>query len=197
MLVTSVLCLCVLSLYHAGSQTRDVDPMSGYCWPTVYDAEPTLVQYRVTVSCLTPRWMWARVTDGGPTLTQFRFKASWPYCKYAGPFCMYVVYDRPGRHEAVAQCWYSVGPHSAALELRCTGVGWRYILFCYDDDGGYCSVDTMLRPSLDLVPGLRRRWWISIESALGLCLSFAGWSDDEKISILNFHFILNIILLTR
>ena len=25
----------VLSFYHAGGQTRDVDPMSGYCWPTV------------------------------------------------------------------------------------------------------------------------------------------------------------------
>ena len=40
--VTSVLCLCVLSVYHAGTQTRDVDPMSRYCWPTVYDAEQTL-----------------------------------------------------------------------------------------------------------------------------------------------------------
>ena len=39
-------------------------------WPTVYDAEPTLAQCWVTVSCLTPRWMWAGVTDGGPTLTQ-------------------------------------------------------------------------------------------------------------------------------
>ena len=49
---------------------RDGDPMTGYCWPTVYDAEPTLAQYWVTVSCLMPRQMWARVTDGGPTLTQ-------------------------------------------------------------------------------------------------------------------------------
>ena len=48
--ITSVLCLCVLSVYHAGGQTRDVDPMSGYCWPTVYDAELTLAQYWVTVS---------------------------------------------------------------------------------------------------------------------------------------------------
>ena len=42
----TVLCLCVLSVYHAGGQTRDVDPMPGYCWPTVYDAEPVL-GYRV------------------------------------------------------------------------------------------------------------------------------------------------------
>ena len=45
----------VFSVYHAGCQTRDVDPMSGYCWPTVHDAEPTLAQYWATVSCLTPR----------------------------------------------------------------------------------------------------------------------------------------------
>ena len=78
--VTSVLCLCVLCVYHAGSQTpRDADPMSGYCWPTVYDAELTLAQFWVTVSCLTSRCMWASVTDGGPTLTQLLFKASRGY----------------------------------------------------------------------------------------------------------------------
>ena len=31
LLATSVLCPCVLFVYHAGGQTRDVDPMSGYC----------------------------------------------------------------------------------------------------------------------------------------------------------------------
>ena len=73
-------CVCaVLSVYHAGGQTRDIDPMSGYCWPTVYDAEPTLAQYWVTVSCLTLRCMWASVTDGESTLTQLLFKAS---CRY-------------------------------------------------------------------------------------------------------------------
>ena len=55
---------------------------------------------------------------------------------------MYVAYDRPGRHEVFARCWYSVGPQSAALDRRCTGVGWTYILFCCDDDGCYCSVDS-------------------------------------------------------
>ena len=44
-LVTSVLCLCVLSIYHAGGQTQDVDPMSDYYWPTVYDARQILPQY--------------------------------------------------------------------------------------------------------------------------------------------------------
>ena len=67
----------VLSVYHAGGQTWDVDPMSVYCWPTVYDAEPTLAQYWATVSCLTTRGMWASVKDGGPTLTQLLFKASY------------------------------------------------------------------------------------------------------------------------
>ena len=75
--------MSILSVYPASGQTRDIDPMSGYCWPTVYDAEPTLAQYWVTVSCLKPRWMWASVTDGGPTLTQLWFKASWQYRQYA------------------------------------------------------------------------------------------------------------------
>ena len=72
-------CVSVLSVYHAGSQARDVDPISGYCWPNVYDAEPTLAQYQVTVTCLTPRCMWASVKDSGPTLTQLLLKAS---CRY-------------------------------------------------------------------------------------------------------------------
>ena len=42
---------------------------------------------------------------------------------------MYVTYDRPGRHEAFARCLYSVGPQSAALDRRYTGVGWTYIFF--------------------------------------------------------------------
>ena len=102
----------------------------------------------------------------GPTLTQLWFKASWPYRQHAGTFCMYVAYDRPGRHGAFTRCWYSVGPKSAALDRRCTGVGWTYILFCFDDVGGYCSVDSTHWPSVDLVravvvvggPALNRHW---------------------------------------
>ena len=61
----------VLSVYHAGGQTRDV--------------EPALAQYCVTVteSCLTPRLMWASVTNGEQTLTQLLFKAScWYYSQH-------------------------------------------------------------------------------------------------------------------
>ena len=43
--VGSVLCLCVLPVYRAGGQTRDADPMPGYCLYTLYNAEPTLAQY--------------------------------------------------------------------------------------------------------------------------------------------------------
>ena len=43
------------AFYRAGCQTQKVDPMFGYCWPTVYDAEPTLARYWVTVSFLAPR----------------------------------------------------------------------------------------------------------------------------------------------
>ena len=42
--ISFVLVRSVLSVYHAGGQTRDV-----------YDAEPTLAQYWATVSCLAPR----------------------------------------------------------------------------------------------------------------------------------------------
>ena len=83
---------------------------------------------------------------------------------------MYVAYDRPGKHEAFAQCWHTI----CGLDRHCTGVGWTYILFCCDDDGGYCSVDTTHWPSVDLMPGRHRRQWTGIESALGLCLLFAG-----------------------
>ena len=30
---------------RAGGQTRDIYSILGYCWPTVYDANPTLAQY--------------------------------------------------------------------------------------------------------------------------------------------------------
>ena len=30
-------------------------------------------------------------------------------------------------------------------------------MFCCDDDGGYCSVDTTHWPGVDLVPGQRRK----------------------------------------
>ena len=94
-----------------------------------------------------------------------------PTCRY---LCMYVPHDCPGRHEAFARCWYSVGSQYAALDRRCTGFGWTYILFCCDDDGGYCSVDSTHWPSVDLVPGQHRRRWTGIASALGLFHSFAG-----------------------
>ena len=52
LLLTAHLFVCEFSVYPAGAQTRDVDPMAGYFWPTLYDAEPTLAQYCVTMSCL-------------------------------------------------------------------------------------------------------------------------------------------------
>ena len=33
-------------------QTRDVDPMLGYCWSSVVDGEPIIAQHWVNVSCL-------------------------------------------------------------------------------------------------------------------------------------------------
>ena len=131
-----VFSLCVLSVYHEGGQTRDVDPMSGYCWPT--DADPTIAQYWVTMSCLTPRWIRASVTDCGSTLTQLLFKA---LCGYYSQHevgltdygwmdtsqnrrrwlniyqtlgrCRLAVPDpQPSKHEALNQCWFYAGPAS-------------------------------------------------------------------------------------
>ena len=138
----------VLSVYHAGGQTRDVDLISGYCWPTVYDAEPTLAQYWVTVSCLTPRWMWASVTDGGPTLTQLLFKAScvlqpawsrptdygwmdtgqhrrrWPNIYQILGRCRLALPDpEPSKHEALNQCLFYAGPASQMVGQNWTSIG--------------------------------------------------------------------------
>ena len=38
--------------YPAGQRTRDVYPMMVQCWPTVYDAGPTLNQHWFNVTCL-------------------------------------------------------------------------------------------------------------------------------------------------
>ena len=36
-------------------QTRDIDPMLVYCWPTICDTRPTISHNWVNVSCLLPR----------------------------------------------------------------------------------------------------------------------------------------------
>ena len=168
---TSFLCLCVLSVYHAGGQTRDVrSMMPGYCWPTVYNAEPTLAQYWVTMS----GWMWASVTDGGPTLAQLLFKAScWYYSQHEVGLLTTVVWILAStgdagptfnrhwvgvslhcyiyrQHEALNQCWFYAGP-----AIRST----RF----------WTSASFML--------GQRRRRWARNGPALGQRLVFAGSVD--------------------
>ena len=101
-----------------------------------------------------------RLANINPVLVQSNIIVTLPpTCRYHT--CMYVAYDRPGRHEVFARCWYSVGPQSAALDRRCTALGGRISCFVH-------------WPGVDLVPGRRRRRWTSIESALGLFLLFAG-----------------------
>ena len=53
-------------------------------------------------------------------------------------------------------------------------LGGRISCFVVMTMGGYCSVDQTHWPSVDLLPGRRRRRWTGIESALGLFLLFAG-----------------------
>ena len=47
--------LIEVEIYCFTSHRECDDPMSGYCWPTVYEARPALAQYWATVLCLTPR----------------------------------------------------------------------------------------------------------------------------------------------
>ena len=132
-------CICVFS--SAGGQTRDVDPMSGYCWPTVYDAEQTVAQYWVAVSCLMPRWMWASVTDSGPTLPRFGSnhvsvsltrkcvgvtcispmpgRVCWPLTADSGPLS---TQRAQSICVAFVQCWTNVENVGPTLQKCCTRV---------------------------------------------------------------------------
>ena len=63
-------CVCAfsLSIVQLGGQTRGVDPMQGYCWPTVYGAEPTLAQYSVFDATLNVGQCHRRRANINPTL---------------------------------------------------------------------------------------------------------------------------------
>ena len=147
----------VLSVHHAGGQTIDVDPISGYCWPTVYDAEPTLAQYWVTVSYLTPRCTWASVTDGGPTLTLLLFKAS----------CWYYSQHEVGLLTTVEWILASTGDAGPAFTRHWVGVG----LHCLTSS----PANTRLEPVLvlcwasvaDSGPELDQHW-VNILCLLGV-----------------------------
>ena len=55
---------------HA-QQARDIDPMPGYCWPTVHDASPPLSQQWINALCLLRQDMtYARGAEGvaGPSM---------------------------------------------------------------------------------------------------------------------------------
>ena len=144
----------VLFIYHAGGQKRDVDSMSVYCWPTVYDAEPTLAQYLVTVSCyvgqrhrrrasINPAFVqsivqvlqlaWSRPTDYGWMDTS----QHWRRC----PTCT--------RH------WVGVALHCLTRSLA----------------------NTRRWTSAGFMLGQRHRRWARIGPALGRRLVFAGSVD--------------------
>ena len=209
------LCLCVLSVYHAGGQTRlllahclqrsaNISPVLG-C-RVVFDAtlnvgqrhrwraniNPALVQ---SYSDELPyEYMLALCTTDTESESD-EATSRWPFVR-PDPCLSSKHRDRTANMQvpfvcmalmivpAGTKCSPAVGTvlsHRLRLDRRCTGVGWTYILFCCDDDGCYCSVDSTHWPSVDLVPGRRRRRRTGIESASGLFLLFAGWSDDEII----------------
>ena len=143
-------------VYHAGGQTRDVDPMPGNCWPTVYDSEPTLAQYWVTVSCLTSRWMWASITDGGPTLTQLLFKAS----------CQYYSQHEVGLLTTVDCILASTGDACPTFNRHWVG----FDLHCQTRS----PANTRHWTSAGFMLGQRRRQWARIGPASGQRLVSAG-----------------------
>ena len=70
-----VCALCCLCLSCRRSNTRRW-PKVGLLLVPVYDAESTLAQYWVTVSCLTSHWMWTSVNYGWMNTSQHRQR--WP-----------------------------------------------------------------------------------------------------------------------
>ena len=92
------LCLWVPS-FRAGDHTRDVDPMLGYCWPTVCDAGPVSNQHWFNTSCL--------------------LGLSLSVCAVVSPssihFSPALSMAQAVKHETLTQCWTNVGPPSTTL----------------------------------------------------------------------------------
>ena len=152
----TVLCLCSLSLYPAGGQTRDVYPMSGYCWPTVYDAQPTLAQYWVTVG-----QRHRRRANINPALVQSIVTVP-PTCRY---FCMHVAYDRPAgmkRSPGVGTVLVHSLRRRNGVVPALGGLISCFVVMTMGDIAQW----TEHWPGVDLVPGRRRRRWTGIESAV-------------------------------
>ena len=156
----TVLCLCVLSVYHAGGQTRDVDPMSGYCWRrsaiisqvlgylVVFNATPNVGQRHRRRANINPALVQSIVTVP-------------PTCRYLLYVCgLWSSQQARSLRPVLVQCWPTVCDAGSALNRRWV----EYILFCCDDDGGYCSVDSTHWPSVDLVPALN--WHLACLSIL-------------------------------
>ena len=131
--------------------------MSGYCWPTVYDAEPTLAQYWVTVWCLTPRCMWASVTIGAPTLTQLLFKAS----------CGYYSQHKVRLLTTVEWILVSTGDAGPTFTRHWVGVGLHY-LTCTQQTRGVEPVLVLWWASVaDGVSELDQHW-VNVSCLLGV-----------------------------
>ena len=90
----SVLCLCVVLVYHAGGQTRDVDPMSGYClrrwanislvlgYPVVFDATLDVGQSHRQRDNINPALVQDIVSEYGYMLRKPIIDPAMCRCKY-------------------------------------------------------------------------------------------------------------------
>ena len=116
--VTSVLCLCVLfspSIMRAFKHETLTQCRAIVGPPSTTLSQHYLAQYRVTMSCLTPRCMWASVTNGGPTLTQLLFKA---LCGYYSQYKVgllttveWILASTGDAAPTITRHWLDVGLH--------------------------------------------------------------------------------------
>ena len=108
-----------LSLYHRETctyqQTWDVDPMLVYCWPTVYDAGPTVNQRWANVSCFFGWLLRVAATYRTPTRLETRWQIKTspqpPPPTTAKQLLIYAVFNI----RKMAQCWVNVGKTSRIL----------------------------------------------------------------------------------
>ena len=86
---------------EATQQTRDIEPMLGYCWSSVEDHSPTLTQHG-------KRWL----NVVGCMNTDAKLSTITSSVQY---FILDLQTGIPRKNEASSLCWFNNGKPSAAL----------------------------------------------------------------------------------
>ena len=113
LLVTSVFCLCSLTVYHAGGQTRDVDPMSG--WANI----SLVLGYRVVFDAtLHVGQSHKRRANMNPALVQSIVTVP-PICRYLLYVCgLWLSRQARNVRPVLVECWPTVCGAGSALYRR-------------------------------------------------------------------------------